>query len=138
MLFYVQNNAQNIWRFGDYLLFLHFVIVIHHCFMKHVQLFFVSLLLLLTGTLSILANEVKVPKWEKFVSAKNGNANLRREPNVKSPRLYIHHQFRFHEFSWQGDGRNTPYSLTKETIVPVIEERNGWLLVYIETTAERV
>lgn len=105
-------------------------------FMKHVQYFFVSLLLLSTSSLAVLAKEVKVPKWEKFVSAKNGNANLRREPNVKSPRLYIHHQFRNHEFCWQSDRRNTPYTLTKETIVPVIEERNGWLLVYIETDVE--
>lgn len=105
-------------------------------FMKHVRYFFVSLLLLSTFSLTVLAEEVKVPKWEKFVSAKKGNVNLRKAPNVKSPLLYIHHQFRYHEFSWQSDGRNTPYTLAKETIVPVIEERNGWLLVYIETDVE--
>ncbi len=104
--------------------------------MKQIMFLFLSFAWMMVLPMSSVAQDVRVPQWEKFVTAKKDRVNLRQKPNAQSPHLFIHRQMYWHELSWKDYGNNFPFYLTNEMIVPVIKEQTGWLLVYIEPEFE--
>ena len=83
-----------------------------------------------------LAQEVKVPAWEKFVSVTSDRVNLRKAPNAQSSRLMIKEyevELTFQtEYSWTTGAGKKPFCLSKGQVVPVIDESGMWYHVFLE------
>ena len=82
-----------------------------------------------------MAQEVKVPAWEKFVQINKASVNLRKAPNVQSARLMakteeVELQY-VTTLSWTAGTGKQPFCLEENTVVPVIEETGDWYRIYI-------
>ncbi len=94
------------------------------------------LVMALFGTsLQSAAQQVDIPKWEKFVMVNKDGVNLRKAPNTQSARLMSKTEeveFMYATtLSWTAKAGAKPFNFPKGTVLPVIDTHGEWYHVYV-------